>query len=184
MWRTIATWGVTAIALAATMATSRARWHVEAPDRPSAPQQLDASAPRRHQRFAVDVAEDLVRRRESVEVGLVMTATWHPSEGATTSTLRFTLEDGLQSAGGLATAELALVPEQPVETTVRASYPLSDCERGRGCRRPFGARAHWDAPQGTVELTWTASASAMGVLARRDDGPDPHGALTIVELAP
>jgi hypothetical protein len=174
---------VVVIGLFATVATSRPRWSVDAPEVGAAARFLDASAPTGEQRFRVVAAPALVDHEHAwAQVDVRGTVTWHDAGEATSSVLRVTY-NSLVGADAKPVADVVLRPGEPTTFAASGHFDLSTCAPGKPCTDVVGASYVWEQPQGRIEVAWSASAGAAGPQSRRDSGPKGEH-LLVVEVMP
>lgn len=174
---------VVIVGLGATIATSPPRWSVEAPDVPAVTDTLDATTPTGEVAFVVRGSPELAAREGAhFSYGMVGTATWEGASDPTASSVLHLDYDGLTSWSGgepQPSADVVLRPGQSVKIdTINPTH--TEC--GETCRFTMRARYRWEQPDGRVEISWTPTASARGVLGRREEEPSKAAVVTVTEL--
>lgn len=175
---------VVVVALFATVATSPARWSVEAPGVTAQGEVLDAARPTGEVAFRVDGVPELAKRGDEVNwnFGLHGTARWEGASDPNASSVLHVEYVGLVVWGQkdpLASVDVVLRPGQTVE--LDASNPLrTAC--GEVCRFTMRARYRWEQPDGRVEIAWAPRASASIFLQRRRREPSEDAKVTISEI--
>lgn len=174
---------VITVGLFATVATSRPRWSVDAPEVGAAARFLDASAPTGEQRFRVVAAPALVDHENAwARVDVRGTVTWHDAGDATSSVLRVAY-NSLVGADAKPVVDVVLRPGEPTTFAASGDFDLTACAPSKPCVDVVGASYAWEQPQGRIEVAWSASAGAAGVQSRHDSGPKGEH-LLVVEIMP